>query len=77
MLRPRPLPPPGPFVVKNGSKARCAHLGRHARAGVGHRQHDVGAGLHLDMDRQIVLVDLGLARLDRGAARRPASHRAH
>ena len=32
--RPRPYPAPGALVVKNGSPARCEHVGRHARAAI-------------------------------------------
>ncbi len=41
---PRPVPRPGGFVVKNGSKARASVARVHSGAGIAHRQSHVVAG---------------------------------
>ena len=43
--RPRPVPCPGPLVVKNGSKIRSCTSRRHAGARVADRERHVAAGL--------------------------------
>ena len=54
----KPAARAGPFVVKNGSKARWRTSGRHASAGVGYRQRDIGAGQDIRERGGIVLIDL-------------------
>ncbi len=71
VARPSPVPLPSALVVKNGSKRCCMHVGRHAGAGVGHGEHDVGSRRSRRVHRRVVLVEIDIGRLDRqGAAAR-------
>jgi hypothetical protein len=51
MLSPSPVPWPSGLVVKKGSNTRSSSSARDAAAGVGHREHDVLTGRHIDMPR--------------------------
>ena len=62
------MPLPTSLVVKNGSKTRVEHVGRHAGAGVGDREQHVVAGRGIGIARDIVLVERGVARLDQQPA---------
>ncbi len=55
---PRPVPTPGPLVVKKGSNTWLTHyLGRHAGTRVGHGDADVTPGVEVGMGCGGVLVD--------------------
>ena len=63
------MPTPVGLVVKNGSKARSITSLRHARAGIGHRQHDILPVRELAaMLAGVTLVEIGVGGLDREPA---------
>ena len=49
---------------KEGIEGLAHHLGRHADAGIGHRDHRVLAGSHLRVGAGVALVEIGVGRLD-------------
>ena len=68
MLRPSPVPWPSGLVVKNGSNTCSQHVGRHAAAGVGDREHHILARRDVRMARGVGIVEHGVAGLDRQLA---------